>query len=150
MNHFLADEWDRAHRQKRNTGRLPVSFDALTAEERYRTEPVDGMDAFKLFERRWATMLLEHVLQRLEKGFSANGKDVGFAQLKPFLLGTTSDGTYAEVALRLGTTTAALKMTVTRMRQRCRALLREEISATAGSPQDAEEEYQALLSAFRH
>src|SRR6266508_3342271 len=53
MNHFLADEWVRAHRQKRGGDAKVIPLDALEAEERYRFEPVDRLDAARLFDRRW-------------------------------------------------------------------------------------------------
>src|SRR5262245_11382955 len=52
MNHFLADEWDRAHRQKRGGDAKVIPLDATAAEERYRIEPVDRLDAARLFDRR--------------------------------------------------------------------------------------------------
>src|SRR5258708_4498387 len=65
FSHFLADDWDRAHRLKRGGNREVISIDALTAEERYRLEPADLADPVKLFERRWATTLLERALGQL-------------------------------------------------------------------------------------
>src|SRR5512133_3034869 len=41
LTHFLADEWDKARRQKRGGDLEIISFDAVSAEERYRLEPVD-------------------------------------------------------------------------------------------------------------
>jgi RNA polymerase sigma-70 factor (ECF subfamily) len=35
LKHFLADEWDRANRQKRGGGATVFSLDAAAAEERY-------------------------------------------------------------------------------------------------------------------
>ena len=52
FSHFLADEWDKAQRLKRGGGREIISFDAVSAEERYRLEPVEQLDAAKLYERR--------------------------------------------------------------------------------------------------
>src|SRR5688500_12073626 len=69
LTHFLADEWDKAHRMKRGGGRDILSFDAGTAEERYRLELVDELDAAKLYERRWVTTLFNQVLARLEEEF---------------------------------------------------------------------------------
>jgi len=40
-------------------------------------------------------------------------------------------------------------MAISRMRQRCRALLREEIAQTVSTPAEVEEEYLALLSTLR-
>ena len=52
LTHFLADEWDKTRRLKRGGGREIISFDAASAEERYRLEPVDQLDAARLYERR--------------------------------------------------------------------------------------------------
>jgi RNA polymerase sigma-70 factor (ECF subfamily) len=149
LSHFLADEWDRAHRLKRGGAHTFVSFDAASAEERYRLEPPDPLDAAKLFERRWATTLLERAISRLEQEFTERGQAVLFNGLRAFLVGDQGDATYLEAAPALGLTAAAMKMSVSRMRARCRELLREEIAQTVSSPQEAEEEYRALAAALR-
>src|SRR5262245_25445711 len=74
LNHFLADEWDKTQRLKRGGGREILSFDAVSAEERYRMEPPDPLDAVKLYERRWVTTLFDTVLARLEQEFHELGK----------------------------------------------------------------------------
>lgn len=148
LNHFLADEWDRAHRVKRGGGRLVVSIDALGAEERYGFEPVDALDPAALFERRWATTLLERAMARLEQEYAERGQTRLVQEMRAFLVGDHGDGTYAEMAPRLGLTASALKMAVSRMRSRCRQLLREEIAQTVNGPQEAEEEYRALVAAL--
>ncbi len=53
MNHFLADEWDRASAQKSAVQRT-ISLDAEKAENRYLSEPADKLTPERLFERRWA------------------------------------------------------------------------------------------------
>src|SRR5678816_2532317 len=52
---FLANEWDRAQAQKRGGGQPAISFDGMTAEERYRHEPEETASADQLYDRRWAT-----------------------------------------------------------------------------------------------
>ncbi len=44
MKNFIWDEWDKARAVKRGGGQLPVAFDDLDAEERYRSEPIDPAD----------------------------------------------------------------------------------------------------------
>ena len=149
LGHFLADEWDRARRQKRGGARTLISFDATSADERYRLEPADPLDATKLFERRWATTLLERAVDRLEHQFSERGQAKLFNGLRAFLVGDQGDATYVQAAPELGLTPAAMKMAVSRMRARCRELLREEIAQTVTGPQEAEEEYRALVAALR-
>jgi RNA polymerase sigma-70 factor (ECF subfamily) len=148
LSHFLADEWDRAHRLKRGGGQTFVSFDAASAEERYQLEPLDQFDAAKLYERRWATTLLEHAISRLEQEFESRGQLKLFESLRAFLVGDSGESTYAEIALPLGMTPAAVKMAASRIRARCREVLREEIAQTVASPQETEEEYRALVAAL--
>src|SRR5208337_1115522 len=66
LKHFLADERDKARAQKRGGGQRVVSLDDSTGEGRYRLEPVETMDAEKLFERRWALRLLVQARTRLK------------------------------------------------------------------------------------
>ena len=80
LTHFLADEWDKTRRLKRGGDREIISFDAVSAEERYRLEPVDQLDAAKLYERRWVTTLFDKVLARLEDEFRDSGKGELFDQ----------------------------------------------------------------------
>jgi RNA polymerase sigma-70 factor (ECF subfamily) len=98
LTHFLADEWDKGRRLKRGGGREFISFDALTAEERYRLEPVDQLDAATLYERRWVTTLLDKVLARLEEEFRDSGKGKLFDGLKSSLLAEEAGFSYANWA----------------------------------------------------
>src|ERR1051325_4507880 len=67
LKRFLADEWDRAHRQKRGGGQQIISLAAQDTEFRYLTEPADELTPEKAFERRWASSLVEQVLNRLKE-----------------------------------------------------------------------------------
>ena len=97
LTHFLADEWDKARRLKRGGGREIISFDAASAEERYRLEPIDQLDAAKLYERRWVTTLFDKVLARLEEEFRDSGKGELFDGLKSSLLAEEPRLSYAEL-----------------------------------------------------
>jgi RNA polymerase sigma factor (sigma-70 family) len=147
MNHFLADEWDRVHRQKRGGGFEVIPLDAIEAEERYQFEPVERLDAARLFERRWAMTVLERAMHRLEGEFAE--RPMVFSELSPFLAGEANGCTARDAAARLGLREEAVRTTISRMRRRCRELVREEIAATVASRADIEEEYQALLSTLR-
>jgi RNA polymerase sigma-70 factor (ECF subfamily) len=65
--------------------------------------------------------------------------------LKIFLTGEKHADSYAELAVKLGTTEAALKMAVGRMRLRYRQLLRAGIASTVKSPEEIEEKLRALF-----
>ena len=144
--HFLADEWDKTRRQKRGGGREIISFDAASAEERYRLEPVEPPDPAKLYERRWVTTLFDRVLARLEEEFHEAGKDRLFDQLKGSLLAEDSGPSYIELGMRLGLTEDAVKQAVRRMRRRYRELFREEIAQTVAGPGEVKAELKHLFA----
>jgi RNA polymerase sigma-70 factor (ECF subfamily) len=146
LNHFLADEWDRAHRQKRGGGQTFISLHAQTPEDRYRLEPVDGMDAGKLYERRWALTLFEQALARLEAEFAAAGKREQFERFQDFLLGGRGATTSGKAGAPLAMGEGAVRVAVHRMRQRYGQLVREEIAHTVGSPQEIDEEVAHLCA----
>jgi DNA-directed RNA polymerase specialized sigma24 family protein len=144
LNHFLADAWDKARAVRRGGGQLLLSLDASAAEGRYRLEPADSRDAEALYERRWATTLLERVMERLRTEAVSTGRERLFDQLQGVLLGESPKLTYAEVASRLMMGEGAVRMAVCRLRQRYRELLREEIAQTVSRPSEVDEEIRHL------
>ena len=62
LNRFVVDEWRTANRQRRGGGQILLSLDAATAEDRYVREPSDLGSPERLYERRWATTLIEQAL----------------------------------------------------------------------------------------
>ena len=145
MNHFLADEWDKARAQKRGGGKTFVSLDDARDEECYRLEPVDAMDAEKLFERRWALTLLEHAKGRVKEEYAKSGKSGLYQRLNAFESGDRSSPPYAEVAAELGLTESAVKSAAFQMRQRYRELVREEVANTVSSRSEIDEEIRYLI-----
>jgi RNA polymerase sigma factor (sigma-70 family) len=146
LKHFLANEWDKSHTQKRGGQSRLIALDALKAEARYALEPVDTLTPDRLFERRWALAVLDHVLGRLRQEYLAHGKDDLFEGLKDSLIRGTEAIKYADIARELGMTEGAVKVAVHRMRQRYRDLLRDEIAQTVDSPAHVEEEIAYLLN----
>ena len=146
LTHFLADEWDKARRQKRGGGREMISFDAASAEERYRLEPLDQLDPAKLYERRWVTTLFDKVLARLEQEFRDSGKGGLFDGLKGSLLADDAALSHAELGAQLGLTVDAVKQTVHRMRRRYRELFREEIAQTVAGPDEVDDELNHIFA----
>ncbi len=148
LKHFLANEYDRAGRQKRGGGVAPLSLDWQDADTRYQVDPADQLSPDKLYDRAWAMTLLEQVIARLRAECAAEGRAGGFEQLKPFLMVGKSDISYAEAAARLGVNEGAARVAVHRLRKRYRELLRAEIAQTLSDPADLEEELRALFRAF--
>ncbi len=146
MSHFLANEWDKARAQKRGGSIELVPLQLDTAETRYGKEPADPSTPEQAFERRWAVALLDQVLQRLQEEWVGEGKAGLFEQLKPCLLGDREAQPYAELARQIGISEGALKVTVHRLRQRYRQLLRSEIANTVARPAEVEEEMHHLFA----
>ena len=149
LNYFLSDMRDRSEAQKRGGGAIIISIDAEAAEERYALEPVDGRSPDKIFERRWAMALLDQALARLRGEFNDAGKAGQFSVLSRFLIESSEQGDYADLARELGQSEEALRKTVQRLRKRYGELVREEISNTVAAPGDVAEELRYLCSLIR-
>ena len=145
LKHFLTDEWEKTRAQKRGGGHTLVAIDDSDAERRFHAEPLDEAAPDKAFDRRWAVVLLETVLARLEKEYRDAGKARSFATLKSTLTGTRDTQPYAQIARELDLSEGAVKVAVHRLRRRYRELLQTEIAQTVATPADATAELQYLF-----
>jgi len=148
MGNLVAKEWRRANAQKRGGQFTFISADAESAEQQYLQLQAADLSPLQLFDREWATTLLNQTLSRLQAEFVAAGKGPRFDALKIFLTGERGAGPYVDLAAQLETTEAALKMAVSRMRERYGELLREEIASTVSDPAEIEDELRALFAAL--
>ena len=148
LKHFLANEWDRAHRQKRGGGVPALSLDWSDADTRYQIEPADPLSPDKLYDRAWALTLLERVVARLREENIAEGRGGQFEMLKFYLMVGKNDIPHAEAAAALLMSEGAVRVAIHRLRRRYRELLKQEIAQTLADPAQAEEEMRALLGAF--
>jgi len=113
----------------------------------------DGTPSFhvspdKLFERRWATTVLEEAWTRLEAEYAAEGKVDTFRELRRFNSAQESGPGYAEAAGNLELPENTVKSLVHRMRRRYRTLLRAQIAHTVVDPAEIDEEIRHLLRVF--
>lgn len=147
VRHFLSNERDRSRALKRGGTSPPISLDVETAEGTYRLEPRDDLTPEKLFDRRWALILLDRVLARLRDSHSAAGKGELFDRLHGFLTGDNAGLSYAELAKSMSTTEGAIKVAVHRLRRAFRDTLMEEIAETVSEPADVAAEIEYLMKA---
>jgi RNA polymerase sigma factor (sigma-70 family) len=145
MKHFLANEWDRAHSQKRGGDYHFFSLDQVNDEERRDLEPIDASSPDRIFERRWAETVLARVNARLRREYEAAGQVGRFDALKVYLLGGYEPVSYADTAAQLGLTESAVKSAIYKLRQRYGEMFRAEIADTLGKPDDVDEEIRYLL-----
>lgn len=80
LKHLLANQWNRAHAQKRGGRQGVMSIDFQAAENRYRLQAADTLTPERLYERRWALALLEQVLGRLREETAREGNSALFDQ----------------------------------------------------------------------
>lgn len=125
-----------------------MSLDCASAESRYEVEPSHTLTPDKLYERQWAQALLDRVMGLLREEYTRAGKADWFTALSGTLGRPRGEAPYRELAAGLGTTEAAVKMAVQRLRARYRALLRTEVAHTVARPEEAGEEIRHLFSVF--
>ncbi|MEO8429794.1 MAG: sigma factor [Verrucomicrobiota bacterium] len=150
LKHFLINEWERLRAEKRGGGASAVSLDALDAEQRYALEPSHEATPERIFERRFALTVIENALARLRLEWISSGRHEPFDALKEFLTADGGGDSYDELGTRLGITAGALRVTVHRLRQRWRELVREGIAQTIAGPSDLDAEIRHLIDAIRN
>ena len=148
LKHFLSNERDKARAQKRGGGQALVPLDFAGAETGLGFQPADALTPDKLFERRWALDLLEHSLARLREEYSTHGKELLYDELKTTLTEGRGSVPYAELAARLKSSEAAVKMAVHRLRRRYREVLRAEIAETVADESEVEDELRQVMRAL--
>jgi RNA polymerase sigma-70 factor (ECF subfamily) len=145
LTNFLANEWNREHSQKRGGGRI-VSWDAINAEELYLHEPAAFVSPEKLFERRWAFVIIDRALDRLRQEYADSAREKVFGLLHAHLTQQIEAGFYEKIAPLLNMGAGAVKVALHRLRRRFGELLRSEIAYTVSGPDEVEEEIRHLLA----
>jgi RNA polymerase sigma factor (sigma-70 family) len=148
VRHFLSNERDRARAAKRGGGRRLLPLDVETAEGRYRREPADTLTPEVLFDRQWACVVLERVLDRLQGEMEGAGRQEQFARLKPMLTGEPGEGGYRAIGAALGMSEGAVKVAVHRLRRRYGDLLRDEVAMLVADPDAVDAELRHLAAAL--
>jgi RNA polymerase sigma-70 factor (ECF subfamily) len=149
LKHFLADEKRHAMAVKRGKGQPLIPLEELRTGADADIEPSDPRTAERIYERRWASTLLEHVFDRLKDDYQTAGNATLFDWLKQLLPDEPGTPSPADIAAKLGMTENAVRQAYHRFRQRYQSLLREEIAHTVATPDDVEDELRNLISVLR-
>ncbi len=145
LKRFLAKEWDKSKTIKRGGQVRLVPLRLDDSETRYAREPADTCTPEQVFEKQWALTLLGAVLGRLRQDYVREGKGLLFQALEPCLIGPHETQPYVELGARLRMTEGAVKMAVSRLRERYRSFLKEEIRQTVASVAEVDEELRHLF-----
>lgn len=149
LKHFLADERRRAMAVKRGKGQPLIPLEDLRNGTEADVEQSDPLTAERIYERRWALTLLDHVFRQLRDEYRKADKAALFDWLKQLLPDEPGAPLQAEIAAKLGMTENAVNQAFYRFRQRYQSLLREEIAHTVAMPKDVEDELRHLISVLR-
>jgi DNA-directed RNA polymerase specialized sigma24 family protein len=149
VKHFLADERRHTMAIKRGKGQRLIPLEELSVDEGGQTELADPVTPEQIYERRWASTVLEHVLIRLRDEYRVADNAALFDSLKQLLPDEPGALSQADVAAQLGMSENAVRQAFHRFRQRYQSLLREEIAHTVATPADIEDELRHLISIVR-
>jgi RNA polymerase sigma factor (sigma-70 family) len=128
LKHFLANEQRRAMAIKRGKGQGLIPLEELRADEWMDTEPGDPLTAERIYERRWASTVLERVLNLLKVEYAATRSAALFDSLTQLLPDEPGAPSRADIAAQFGMTENAVTQAFHRFRQRYQSLLRQEIA----------------------
>ena len=148
MKHYLSDRRKFDQAEKRGGGKVPLSIETDLAENRFQQALSHDVSPETLFDREWASMVLNDTASQLEREFTEQGKANVFAEVGDYLFEKPPKGIYGEIAERLGMNEPNVRAIVSRMRKRYKAILRERIYATVDDEAKVDDEIQQLMSTF--
>jgi len=146
LKNFLSQEWRRAHAQKRGGHQPVVSLDEQDAESWLAGETGTDLSPDILYERQWATLVVQEAIHLLKQEYEAEGQGALFEQIHLLLQGDREQTTYSEIGDCLGMGESAVKSAAFRMRRRYRELLRAVVANTVNDPLEVDEELRHLIN----
>jgi RNA polymerase sigma factor (sigma-70 family) len=135
ITNFLRNHFDYLNAQRRSAGADTIEW--------LNTEPTPEA----AFETAWTLTVLQRALMELASETEQAGKAALFAEIKPFLLDPAEKGDYDAVAERLGVRINTIAVSVHRLRQRLREIVRSIVTDTVIEPSDINSELQLLRRA---
>lgn len=147
LEHYMADEHDRAQALKRGGGRQAIPIDFAAAEAAMRIPASEAPD--RLFRRDWALRVMAQALVALRADFDAQGRAAEFDALRLHLTeGTRGAPSGVELARTLGVSEGDARKRVHRARAEYREAILRVIRSYTETEEDAREELADLLGAF--
>lgn len=148
FKHFLVSRSRSEGAEKRGGGSVVVRLDVDELEGLDASELTDTASPDKAFDRSWARHLMARALDRLSRDHGTPQQARMFAALRPSLMDGGRVVQATEIAAGLGVSPGALAVAATRLRQRYRALIEDEVRRTLADPANVADEMQALWSAW--
>jgi len=142
---YLANDLARARAKRRDPGTELISIDTAEVEGQCPIQIGHDTTPERVFERRWAMVLLGRALQKLEESYKKRGDEKLFARMIP-LLTQTGAGSHRAIAEELGMREETFNVALSRCRSRFQERIREEIAETVVHQDEVEDELRYLCS----
>lgn len=145
--HFVLLDYLKHERSVRKGGRVEHVSTTILAEGEVPYEEID----YRAFDAQWALTVLRESISRLQIEESRKKRVIPFEVMRGYLPGAQDQaaGTYDELASRYGLSVIAVKVQVSRLRQRFRELIDETLLDTLSSRDQLAEERQCLLGVLK-
>ncbi len=141
---FMANQAGKARAQKRGGGVSFIPMDTVWAEERIGLVTAAGADAEAYFDRQWALETVRQARERVGRDYARQGKHELFAVLQSGLTQPPDTAVYERWQQELGMTVGALKVALSRLRDRFRDALEAQIRETVTTAEELREEMRHL------
>lgn len=144
---YLIDVYRKEKRLKRGGDVQTVSLDTERGERQWLDISVSNGngDTDRIFNRGWASSLVEQTIDRLRAEYSTGQRLEMFNALLPSLTSVTDAASYRQLSSKLSMSVGAAKVALHRLRQRFAQTLRTAVEETIDDPADLESEMKALL-----
>jgi DNA-directed RNA polymerase specialized sigma24 family protein len=137
LTRFSRNEWRKATAAKRGGGAQPVLLEDV--------EPGVEADLAKVLDREFALAAHRRAMTTLEQKFAADGRVERWRLLRRFIFGADAGSSYEEVGATLNLKANAVKKAVFDLRDDYYDAFRAEITQTAASREDMDEEMRYLI-----
>jgi RNA polymerase sigma-70 factor (ECF subfamily) len=150
LKDFLHDAVEKRHARKRGGDMQFVSWDEWMAEAPSRllipTKESEDWSPERIFDVGWAATVVERALRRLGEECERRGRRRVFDVLSVCLTGERENVSCAKFAKTLGLSEVATKSLVHRLRERYRAVVRDEVARTVAKVDEIDDELRYLCS----
>lgn len=135
--------------QKRGGRAIVIPIECEDSEQRYIAELVDKRDPESIYLASWARELFNRALAKLRAHYEKSGRGEMFAALESVIMLDDDKTPYRDLAVKLNSSEAALRVQVFRTRQRFGKLVRDEVALTVHTPEELREELEWLVETLR-
>ena len=148
LRRFAINQWKQQTAAKRGGKASVIRFDFASAENEIGASPWHDLTAEAVYERKWAIGILQRAIENLECDLAQQGKQELFHLLLPTLTCRSDALPYRDLESPTGMTADALKMTVSRWRQRLGQQIRQQLQDTSDPNADIGADIARLFDAL--